>query len=44
MMLAMCYVLLTQDNPKDPLIDWDFLERCCMGFDADHMPLGRRSE
>ena len=41
MMLAMCYVLLTQDNPeKDPLIDWDFLERCCIGFDADHMPEG----
>ncbi len=39
--LAMAYVLLTQDDPEnDPLIDWDFLDRCTIGFDADHMPEG----
>ncbi|RDB55019.1 molybdopterin-dependent oxidoreductase [Senegalimassilia anaerobia] len=39
MLIAMCYVLLTQDDPEnDPLVDWDFLDRCCIGFDADHMP------
>lgn len=41
MLLAMAYVLLTQDDPQaNPLIDWDFLDRCCIGFDADHMPEG----
>lgn len=41
MLLAMAYVLLTQDDPaSDPLIDWDFLDRCCIGFDAEHMPEG----
>ena len=41
MLLAMAYVLLTNDDPKtNPLIDWDFLDRCTIGFDADHMPEG----
>lgn len=41
MLLSMCHVLFTQDDPaSNPLIDWDFLERCCIGFDADHMPEG----
>ena len=39
--LAMAYVLLTQDDPENnPLIDWDFLDRCTIGFDADHLPEG----
>ena len=41
MLLGMAHVLLTQDDPeKNPLIDWDFLDRCTIGFDADHMPAG----
>ena len=41
MFLGMAYVLLTQDDPEtNPLIDWDFLDRCTIGFDADHMPEG----
>ncbi len=41
MLLGMSYVLLTQDDPEtNPLIDWDFLDRCTIGFDADHMPEG----
>lgn len=37
--LGMAYVLLTEDDPdSNPLIDWDFLNRCTVGFDADHMP------
>ena len=36
-MLAMAYVLLTEDEDGS-LIDWDFLDRCCLGFDAAHMP------
>ncbi len=41
MVLGMAHTLLTQDDPKtNPLIDWDFLNRCTVGFDADHMPAG----
>ena len=43
-MLAMAYVMLTEDNKNDPLIDWDFLNRCCVGQDADHMPENARSD
>lgn len=41
MILAMAYVLLTEDNPvTDPLIDWDYLYKYTVGFDRDHMPEG----
>ena len=40
-MLAMAYVLLTEDEDGS-LIDWDFLNRCCVGFDAAHMPKDAR--
>ncbi len=41
MLLGMAHTLLVNDDPEnDPLIDWDFLDRCCIGFDADHMPEG----
>lgn len=41
LLLAMSHVLLTEDDPKsNPLIDWDFLNRCTVGFDKDHMPQG----
>jgi anaerobic dimethyl sulfoxide reductase subunit A len=40
MLLAMAYVMLTEDTPAAPLIDWDFLDRCTVGFDKDHMPQG----
>jgi len=39
--LAMAYTLIEEDDPEiNPLIDWDFLERCTLGFDEDHMPEG----
>jgi anaerobic dimethyl sulfoxide reductase subunit A len=39
--LGIAYTLITEDDPIDnPLIDWDFLNRCTVGFDADHMPEG----
>ncbi|NMA69649.1 MAG: molybdopterin-dependent oxidoreductase [Desulfitobacterium sp.] len=39
LLLAMSYTLITEDDPvNNPLIDWDFLHRCTVGFDADHMP------
>lgn len=41
MALGIAYTLLTEDDPStNPLIDWDFLNRCTIGFDAEHMPEG----
>ena len=40
LLLAMAYVMLTEDSPQNRLIDWDFLNRCTVGFDAEHMPEG----
>jgi len=41
MILGMMHTLLVEDNPENnPLIDWDFLHRCTVGFDAEHMPEG----
>jgi anaerobic dimethyl sulfoxide reductase subunit A len=43
--LGMAYTLITEDNPASmPLIDWDFLNSCTVGFDADHMPEGADSK
>ena len=36
-MMAMAYVMLEEDEDGS-LIDWDFLDRCCLGQDKDHMP------
>lgn len=39
--LGMAHTLITEDDPQtNPLIDWDFLDRCCVGFDEAHMPEG----
>jgi anaerobic dimethyl sulfoxide reductase subunit A len=39
--LGIMYTLLDEDEPMmNPLIDWDFLNRCTVGFDQDHMPSG----
>ncbi|MCL2373853.1 MAG: molybdopterin-dependent oxidoreductase [Treponema sp.] len=39
LILGLCYAMLDQDDPaSNPLIDWDFLNRYTVGFDADHMP------
>ena len=41
MILGMIHTLITEDDPgTKPLIDWDFLNRCTVGFDAEHMPEG----
>lgn len=38
-MLGVAYAMLDEDDPStNPIIDWDFLDRCTVGFDADHMP------
>lgn len=36
-LLAVAYAMLEQDDEKH-LIDWDFLNNCTVGFDAEHMP------
>ncbi|HYF78998.1 MAG TPA: molybdopterin-dependent oxidoreductase, partial [Symbiobacteriaceae bacterium] len=39
--LALAHTLLSEDDPKtNPLIDWDFLNRCTVGFDQEHLPKG----
>src|SRR3546814_19409080 len=39
MILGMIHTLLVEDDPQtNPLIDWDFIHRCTVGFDAAHMP------
>jgi anaerobic dimethyl sulfoxide reductase subunit A len=39
--LGMAYAILEEDtNRSGALIDWDFLNRCCVGFDAEHLPEG----
>lgn len=38
-MLGVAYAMLEMDDPENnPIIDWDFMDRCTVGFDADHMP------
>ena len=45
MLLAMGYTLITEDNPKtNPLIDWDFVNRCTIGFDKTSLPTGADPE
>jgi anaerobic dimethyl sulfoxide reductase subunit A len=45
MLLAVGHVLITEDDPvKNPLIDWDFMERCTIGFDKTSLPEGADPE
>ena len=40
-LLGLAHSLIVLDDPKDrPLIDWDFLNSCSVGFDSEHMPEG----
>ena len=37
--------MITEDDPKsNPLIDWDVVNRCSIGFDAESMPEGADTE
>lgn len=45
MLLAIGHVLITEDNPvTNPLIDWDFMNRCTIGFDKTSLPEGADPE
>ena len=37
LLLGVAHEMLAQDD-NGSLIDWDFLDRCVLGFDAEHMP------
>lgn len=37
-MLATAYEMLRLDKEEGDIIDWDFLGKCTVGFDAEHMP------
>ncbi|WP_283171266.1 molybdopterin-dependent oxidoreductase [Curtanaerobium respiraculi] len=41
LLLGVAHAMLELDGEYD-LIDWDFLDRCTVGFDADHMPVDAR--
>ncbi|EPU4434343.1 molybdopterin-dependent oxidoreductase [Morganella morganii] len=38
--LGIMHALLEMDSPENPLIDWEFLRRCTVGFDESNMPSG----
>lgn len=38
-LLAVAHTMIVEDDPIDnPIIDWEFLHRYTVGFDAEHMP------
>ncbi len=43
LLLSLAYTMITEDSESNELIDWDFLNRCTVGFDADHMPNDART-
>ena len=44
LILAVAHVLLEEEKNEPDLIDRDFLNRCTVGFDKDHMPEGANPE
>lgn len=43
LMLGIAHSMITRDEGGS-LIDWDFLNRCTVGFDADHMPADAKTD
>lgn len=43
LLLGTAYAMLEKDEDGS-LIDWDFLDRCTVGFDAGHMPADARTD
>ncbi|WP_455798231.1 molybdopterin-dependent oxidoreductase [Adlercreutzia sp. CNCM I-6207] len=37
-MIAVAYEMIKLDEELGNIVDWDFLNTYCVGFDADHMP------
>jgi len=42
-LLGIAYLMITRDEDGS-YIDWDFLNRCTVGFDADHMPADAKTD
>ena len=43
--LAVAHTMITEDDPvNNPIIDWEFLRRCTVGFDADNMPADAKTD
>ncbi len=38
LLLAVAYEMLRLDEQEGDIVDWDFLDRCTVGFDDGHMP------
>lgn len=43
LLLGVAHSLITRDEDGS-LIDWDFLNRCTVGFDAEHMPADAKTD
>lgn len=43
LLLGVAYSMITRDD-NGSLIDWDYLDRCTVGFDADHMPADAKTQ
>ncbi len=43
LILGIAHSMITRDD-NGSLIDWDFLDRCTVGFDADHMPADAKTD
>lgn len=43
LLLGVAYSMITRDKDGS-LIDWDFLDRCTVGFDGAHMPADARTD
>lgn len=45
LLLAVAYCMLDEDDPQDhPVIDWDFLKRCTVGFTVDNLPADAKAQ
>lgn len=38
-LLGVAYEMLRLDEERGDIIDWDFLDRCTLGFDEGHLPI-----
>ena len=43
LLLGIAHYMITHDD-NGSLIDWDFLNRCTVGFDAEHMPADAKTD
>lgn len=42
-LLGVAYAMIKADR-EDDMLDWDFLDKCTVGFDAEHMPGDARAD